>query len=140
MSNIVVSAALAFNANGETLFVRKRNTNVFMQVGGKPNGSETAMNALIREINEEIGLQLVTHDIKPIGTHIAPAANETGLFITANCFWFQTSQHIEPKAEIAEIRWHNPANELDFKAAPLYITHLEKLARLISLQLTRTPI
>ena len=134
-SDFTVSAALVFNQKGETLFVRKHNTKMFMQVGGKPEPDETPLDTLIRETNEELGLNVLPENIHSIGTFNAPAANEVGLTIKAHCFWFQIFSPITAKAEIAEILWCNPLDSVPINIAPLYRDHLEKITRQITLSL-----
>ena len=52
---ITVAAAIIFNAQGQALLARKRQTEFFMQVGGKLEANESAEQGLLREIQEEIG-------------------------------------------------------------------------------------
>jgi 8-oxo-dGTP pyrophosphatase MutT (NUDIX family) len=44
-------------ADGRTLLVRKRHTTAFMQPGGKIDCDETAQRALVRELQEELGIR-----------------------------------------------------------------------------------
>ncbi|MFW1812947.1 NUDIX domain-containing protein, partial [Acinetobacter ursingii] len=55
---ITVAAAIILNEAGELLAVRKKNTNVFMQVGGKLEAIEPPEHAIAREIKEEIGCDI----------------------------------------------------------------------------------
>ena len=61
MKTITVAAAIIMNDKNELLLVRKKNTRVFMQVGGKLEPNEAPEIAIQREILEEIGS---TCDIK----------------------------------------------------------------------------
>ena len=55
MKTITVAAAVILNEQNELLLVRKRNTQAFMQVGGKLEPNEAPESAIQREILEEIG-------------------------------------------------------------------------------------
>ena len=58
--SIYIAAALLIGSDGKTLLVRKRNTTAFMQPGGKIEPGELAVNALARELDEELGIQIDT--------------------------------------------------------------------------------
>ena len=54
---IRVAAAVILDARGHMLVVRKRSTAAFMQPGGKIMPGESAVDALHREIAEELGVE-----------------------------------------------------------------------------------
>ncbi|MET2827115.1 NUDIX hydrolase [Mesorhizobium shangrilense] len=55
-SPIRIAAAVIIDADGRLLLVRKRGTSAFMQPGGKIEPDELPINALVRELREELGL------------------------------------------------------------------------------------
>ncbi|KUP92858.1 hypothetical protein TRIHO_23090 [Tritonibacter horizontis] len=55
---ICIAAAAILREDGAILLVRKRGTSAFMQPGGKIDGLETPVNALRRELFEELALDL----------------------------------------------------------------------------------
>jgi 8-oxo-dGTP diphosphatase len=114
-----IAAALLVREDGHTLLVRKRGTTSFMQPGGKIDPGETAQCALVRELNEELGISVDVNSLVPRGHFSAPAANEADLNVHADLFLVECDQSVRPEAEIEEIAWV-AANVLpDFPLAPL---------------------
>ena len=103
-----ISAALLVRADGQTLLVRKRGTTAFMQPGGKIDSDETAQQALVRELNEELGISVDIDSLTPLGQFTAPAANEAGVIVGAALFMVRCDQDVQPAAEIEEAVWIEP--------------------------------
>jgi 8-oxo-dGTP pyrophosphatase MutT (NUDIX family) len=116
---IRVVAAVIVDADGRVLLVRKRGTTAFMQPGGKIDAGETAVAALQREIAEELGLVVPVSAIRPLGRHIAEAANEPGHVVDAELFMVSVQGQPLAAAEIDEIAWIDPATPGDIELAPL---------------------
>lgn len=109
---IHVSAAVIFDAQGRMLLVRKRNTTFFMQPGGKIEAGEVPEMALIRELNEELQIEVVPEDLVSLGQFTDSAANEPGHIIVAEMFTIKKiGGEILPAAEIEEIQWLSPADD-----------------------------
>lgn len=107
-------AAVCFlrpGANGgcglHLLAVRKRGTSSFMQVGGKIEPGESGVHAAVREVAEEIGVQLHPTELEKLGRWQVPAANEPGVIIDADVFLARRElpEEVTVQAEIAEARW-----------------------------------
>ncbi|WP_159502289.1 NUDIX domain-containing protein [Microbacterium sp. 18062] len=117
---IHVSAAVITDDEGRLLLVRKNGTTAFMQPGGKPEAGESAAQALIRELEEEIGIRLSDADIRPLGAFTAPAANEAGHLVVAEVFAADIgAARPVAAAEIAELRWVTRADAAALEIAPL---------------------
>lgn len=116
---IRVVAAVIVDADGRVLLVRKRGTTTFMQPGGKVDAGETAVEALQREIAEELGLTVPVSAIRPLGRHIADAANEPGHVVDAELFMVSVEGQPVAAAEIDEIAWIDPATPGGIELAPL---------------------
>lgn len=89
--------------------MRKKETAPFQFPGGKPEFAESSPAAVIREVNEELGLSLDAALLVPMGTYRAAAANEAGSDVVADLFYFSRSVEPVAAAEIAECAWVNPS-------------------------------
>lgn len=124
-ATIRIAAALILRTNGDTLLVRKHGATAFMQPGGKIEPSENPVDALLRELQEEIGLRLAADALKPLGRFEAPAANEPDHFVRADVFVAEIGDMpVARAAEIAEIRWISPEDPGDIMLAELTGRHI----------------
>lgn len=116
---IHVAAAIVTDAEGRTLLVRKRGSDAFMQAGGKIEAAESALGALVRELDEELGLAVDPSATEFLGTYSAPALNEPGATVQAEVFALSTEGPLSPASEIAEILWVDAAAVDELPLAPL---------------------
>ncbi|HEK1010484.1 TPA: NUDIX domain-containing protein [Pseudomonas putida] len=120
MPNIIrIAAALLIDPQGRTLLVRKRGTQAFMQPGGKIDAGESPVEALVRELHEELGLRIDPAQAAPMGAFSAPAANEPGFEVHAELFRVDTAEAVVPAAEIEEVVWVAADQALAVALAPL---------------------
>nr|WP_163501852.1 NUDIX domain-containing protein [Halomonas socia] len=112
-----IAAAIIVDDAGRLLLVRKRDTQAFMQAGGKIEPGETAAAALVRELHEELAQR--PGRLVYVGEYQAPAANEPGQQIRAHLFRVNIAGCVTPAAEIAELRWVTPHQALGLPLAPL---------------------
>ncbi|MCC2608603.1 NUDIX hydrolase [Neorhizobium petrolearium] len=125
MRIIRISAALIVRADGKILLVRKRGTTAFMQPGGKIEPGESPAAALVRELEEEIGLRASPEQFRSLGRFEATAANEPDHLVSADVFVFESGDRIvAPAAEIEEIRWISPIDPADIVLAELTEHHI----------------
>ena len=108
---IRVSAVLLTDTAGRVLMVRKRGTDAFLNPGGKPEPGETPEECAVRELREELGLELDPEGLLPLGRHRAAAANETDTVVLADVFRVPEplDRLPEPRSEIEEARFVDPA-------------------------------
>lgn len=125
-----LAAALVLDSRGQALLVRKEGTRAFMQPGGKIEVGETALEAIVRELAEELTLRVDPGDLAPLGRFTAAAANEPGWTVDCEVFTLVTDAPISAGAEIAEVRWFDPTDTGDAVIAPLTVEHVFPSLRL----------
>lgn len=114
-----IAAAVVSDPDGRLLLVRKHNTSFFMQPGGKIDAGETALEALCRELKEELGLNVNSDQLSPLGIHNALAANEPDMMLEAHLFSLVIDEPVEAAAEIAEAKWVTREEAWQLPLAPL---------------------
>lgn len=116
---IRIVAAVVLDERDRLLVVRKRGTTAFMQPGGKIEPGEQPIEALAREVREELGVGFVLSEARDLGHHDAVAANEPGHRVAADLFLVSLDGEPWPQAEIAEMTWIDPHAPGDVELAPL---------------------
>ncbi|MDR6236454.1 NUDIX hydrolase [Pseudomonas oryzihabitans] len=116
-----VAAAVLLNEQQQLLLVRKRGTSAFMQPGGKIDRGEQPLDALVRELYEELGLVIDPSDASFLGNYLAPAANEPGFMVDCALYRVAMKPGDEaiPAAEIEEMVWVSVAEPCELELAPL---------------------
>ncbi|MGK4907117.1 NUDIX domain-containing protein [Streptomyces albus] len=101
-AGLLVSAA-AVVENGRLLVVSKTAApGLFYLPGGKPEPGETAREALVRELGEELGVR--PRSLTPL-TEIRATAALEGVPMTMTVFRATLEGRPAPAAEIAALRW-----------------------------------
>ncbi|MBT9290104.1 NUDIX domain-containing protein [Hyphomicrobiaceae bacterium 22] len=118
---IRIAAAVIADPSGRVLLVRKRGSRTFMQAGGKIEPGESPIDALRRELMEELGLALGADMPEPLGRFAARAAHEAGHRVEAEVFVIRIDRPVRPEAEIEEIVWVDP-----FDLPPIEIAELSR--------------
>lgn len=104
-SIIRVVAACLLDDQDRLLLVRKRNTQLFMMPGGKPEPGEDNLTTLVRELQEELDWHCNPQALMSLGQFSAPAANEANMTVVADVFWGRINQPVYPQAEIAQLEY-----------------------------------
>ena len=79
---------------------------------------ELPINALCRELQEELALNINPSRLRYLGQYSAAAANEPGHLVTAEIIHLLVVSEVVPAAEIEEVAWVDPVAPGDLALAP----------------------
>lgn len=89
------------------LVFKGTNKDTFVSPGGKLNPGESTKEALVRELNEEIGVRVNQKDLEEFGFYTAEAATNPGHQVMIEVFmvnsWEGEIKALEPGSEIARL-------------------------------------
>lgn len=100
--------ALILIENGKILSTKSIGKAKYYIPGGKRENNETDHETLIREIKEELSVDILNDTIKYIGTFTAQSdGDKEGVNVKMTCYKAEYFGTLEKNNEIEEIRWLN---------------------------------
>ncbi|KXI23571.1 NUDIX hydrolase [Photobacterium sanguinicancri] len=112
MKKIIDKLAWVYIRDGKLLTVRSKGKALFYLPGGKREQGESDEQALVREINEEISVDLVSDTIKYVDTFTAQAdGKDDGVLVQLTCYTAEYSGKLSPDAEIEELKFVDANDE-----------------------------
>ncbi|MCX5590827.1 DUF454 family protein [Alcaligenes endophyticus] len=128
---IIIAAAVIVNSQGQLLLVRKQASRFYMQAGGKLEANESPLQALQRELQEELSIS-AAESVRalPLGYFECEAANEPGHQVHAHVFVLTLDLHPQAQAELAEAIWVTLDEIESLQLAPLLKQHILPAYRL----------
>ena len=98
--------ALIYLKNGKILTTLSKGKDTYYLPGGKREGSETDAETLIRELREELSIQILPETIVPYGVFEAQAHGKAeGVLVRMSCYTAEFEGEPKPANEIAELDW-----------------------------------
>ncbi len=92
--------------NKKILSTRSTGKNVYYIPGGKRESGESDEQALIREIKEELSIDLQNDSLKFVGSFEAQAdGHSEGIFVRMICYQAKYTGTLKPASEIEELIW-----------------------------------
>ncbi len=88
------------------LCARSKGKDTYYIPGGKRENGETDVQALVREIKEELDVDLVPGSLEYVGTFEAQAHGKAeGVTVRMTCYYADYVGDIVPSAEIDQVAW-----------------------------------
>jgi 8-oxo-dGTP pyrophosphatase MutT (NUDIX family) len=109
---MIKTAALVSVIDYKILLVRVRDNTIWYFPGGKIDLGESAEEAVLREVKEELNIALQNKDISYLGETVTDNHDRTDT-VSIQCFAAFINQEVEPCAEISEIKWFD-LNDKEF--------------------------
>lgn len=98
--------ALVLVRDRRQLVARTRGKTAFFTPGGKRETGESDEQALVREISEELSVDLIRASIRPYGVFQAQAHGKPeGTLVRMTCYTADYTGKLLPSGEIEELRW-----------------------------------
>ncbi len=89
----------------KVLFVRSKGKTAFYTPGGKREAGESDAQTLVREIKEELNVDLVPETIAYMETFKALADGKEDMMVEIKCYTAEHQGELKPSSEIDEMLW-----------------------------------
>jgi 8-oxo-dGTP pyrophosphatase MutT (NUDIX family) len=108
----IQKAGGVFIKDRQLLVTRAKGKDVFVAPGGKLEGNETAIQAIVREMMEEVQIDVDASTLEGLGTFRAQAAGNESKVVEMEVFIIRDAiGEPIPSSEIEEIAWVNSRTE-----------------------------
>jgi 8-oxo-dGTP diphosphatase len=120
----ILKIGLAVTDAERLLVVRKKGSPSYILPGGKPEDGEDDIQALEREIDEELGCRLNSATIVFLGCFSDAAADMVNTTVTVRLYTGQLVGEPSPHSEIEKLKWFCPNAESRSVLAPSLQNHI----------------
>lgn len=125
----LLTAGLVVTKNNQLLLAYSNNKNAWYLPGGKVDKGETSKDALIREIREELNIDLQPDKIEEYKHISAPAYGESPeLIMEQDTFRYNLTENIQPSHEIAAVKYFDLEM---YKQEPIQVPGVLKVFKLL---------
>lgn len=106
MAESIDKIALIYIRNRRVLCTRSKGKDVYYMPGGKRERGETDSESLVRELREELSVELVTNTLKRMHVFEAQAhGRPPGTMLKMTCYTGEFNGVPKPSSEVEEIAW-----------------------------------
>jgi 8-oxo-dGTP diphosphatase len=108
--NLIDKLALIYIHNRQILMALSTGKDFYYVPGGKREGSESDIEALSREVKEELNVELINDSITYYGTFEAQAHGKAaGVIVRMTCYQADFVGQLKPSSEIQDIAYYTSA-------------------------------
>lgn len=108
---VIDKVAYLYLKDGKILSTRSKGKDKYYIPGGKREGNETDIETLVREVKEEICVEIVKSTAKLYGVFEAQAHGKAeGVIVKMTCYTADYIGELQADSEIAEIVWLTTAD------------------------------
>lgn len=106
--NVIDKVAFLYPVDGKILSTRSKGKDKYYIPGGKREGNETDLQTLIREVKEELTVDIIPESAEYYGTFEAQAHGKAeGVIVRMTCYTAKFDGELHADSEIAEVVWLN---------------------------------
>ena len=105
----IIKAGLCLMRDGQVLLARSRGDTHFQIPGGKIEPGECDIDALIREVQEELAVTLAPDSAAHMATFEAKAAGRVDVLVEVRLYSGAVDGTPQASSEIVELVWQSPA-------------------------------
>ncbi len=106
--NFIDKIAFLYLKEGQILSTRSKGKDKYYIPGGKREGNETDLETLIREVKEELTVDIIPETAEFFGVFEAQAHGKAeGVIVRMTCYTANFSGELKADSEIAEVVWLN---------------------------------
>ena len=103
---VIDKVAFLYLKDGKILSTRSRGKDKYYIPGGKREAGETDIETLVREVKEELSVDIIESSAKFYGVFEAQAHGKAeGVIVKMTCYTAEYSGELKADSEIAEIVW-----------------------------------
>lgn len=102
---LIDTVAWVLIENGRILCARPRGKDAFFIPGGKREGTETDVQTLVREVAEELTVELAAESAVHVGTYEAPVADGHATIVRMACYTADYRGVLTASSEIEALAW-----------------------------------
>ena len=108
---VIDKVAFLYLQNGKVLSTRSKGKDKYYIPGGKREAGESDIETLVREVKEELSVDIIESSAKLYGVFEAQAHGKAeGVIVKMTCYTAEFTGELKADSEIAEIVWLTTAD------------------------------